>query len=155
MQHDVLGNGVSMSDPRAREQVDIWEALQAPAPSSHASALERIGGNGVAPSAALPTAKSFEEQQLEIQIQRAIELSLKQDKQQQQPNSSVARDAADEDASPLSDSRLPAPAASEPDLDDISKAILLSRQEEEENQRRRREEEEMLAKVLELSMKET
>ena len=114
-------------------------ALQAQAPSN----MRNSSSNSSLP-------KSFADQQLELQIQRAIELSL-----------------SSNPTSPSTDSMMPPPVQAAPGLnssqannsnvireDDLALAIRLSQQEEEEKRKREEEEDVELKKILELSLKE-
>ncbi len=166
-------------DAIAREEVDIWEALQVliqyifqgpsktviigmyyvfvcfsqaqapssqqPAPSSsmassNGAPVGMAGGRNSGPR------QTFEDQQLEISIQRAIELSLKANNQ--------PAAAAPGDDNPAEEAPVPPATAGGNDDEDLSAAIRLSQQEQDDQARRQREEEELLQKVLELSMRE-
>lgn len=85
---------------------------------------------------------------MEIQIQRAIELSLSNDKSGQ--SETIENNTTDGTREPPGDG---VPAANSAD-DDLAMALQMSKREEEELRRRQKEEEETLQKILALSMTE-
>lgn len=118
----------------SREEVDIWEALQAQAPSSY------------------DYPKSLEEKQLEIQIQRAIELSLTDGAAAATTQPTPPKVEANGSAVKVKVG--PNPPNQEVLDDDLELALKLSEKESTEKSKREEEEEEIMKKILELSMKE-
>ncbi len=150
--------------------------LQAKAPSQNHPRIPpapRSSANGSAAHAGGVGRRNLEDEQLEINIQRAIELSLKSNvagsggggssdpatasDAKQSPKEETAepqqQPERQEDSSSSSSGRSEVTAGRAAD-DDLSAAIRLSQQEQEELSRRQREEEDILKRVLELSMQE-
>ena len=124
-----VGNGMvpKLPDEVAREEVDIWEALQAHSPATSQGTNQGTGG------------KSLEEQQLQM----AIQMSLSEGSSGNNPPSTP---------SPGNVESRPLPA--EPREDDLSLALRISLQEQNEARRQIEEEDDVLKRVLELSMQE-
>lgn len=127
------------------EEVDIWEALQGQSPSVTTS---RNGGGLVQgqPLPPLPTS-SFRDKQMELQIQKAIELSL----------ASAKKEGGEEGESPAT----PTPSSQNGSSDnspqlatdqELEMALQMSQKELDSIKKRQMEEDEMLEKALALSM---
>jgi len=99
--------------------------------------------NGSAAGAGRGNAHSYQDRQMEIQIQRAIEASL-----EVKPTTGTAAPTTCEGGN------APVPAIPSAAEDDLTRAIRESQREQEEQRRRQQEEEDTLRRVLELSMQE-
>ena len=106
-------------------------------------------GNGAAvpvQGGATGTSASFQDRQLEIQIQKAIELSLASQQQQQEPDQESQETRRPEI---LDNGEVVSGGDRELEL-----ALQLSQKELEDNKKKQEEEDEILKKILALSMSE-
>ena len=126
--------GELVKTDQQKEEVDIWEALQVSRPNLTTAAM--VGG-------AAGTSGD-----IELEIQRAIELSLSCQKQR---NGAPA--GTNDSSSNILDSDV-GRNCGEDEEDDLSRAIRLSQKEEEENRKKNEEEERLLKEIIELSLQE-
>ncbi|TRY63379.1 hypothetical protein TCAL_03653 [Tigriopus californicus] len=133
------GRTVGSEQNHDSEEVDIWEALQAQGPQPQSVTFPR----------------SQEDRQLELQIQRAIELSLSKD--QGSPLDATDPGALSAEGSVPKvpgDTALNHEGGMREEEDELAMAIRLSQTTLDEEARRKNDEDEMLKKILELSMTE-